>query len=61
MENFDYVREQIALFRQIKKNKKLSELLDNSKSAYPKELKIGAAIMTGDCFFDSVAQRLNEL
>ncbi|QJT96356.1 hypothetical protein HGO53_05665 [Wolbachia endosymbiont of Diaphorina citri] len=33
----------------------------NLKSAYPEKLKIGAAIKTGDCFFDSVAQGLNEL
>ncbi|MCM1000748.1 MAG: hypothetical protein KTV72_00155 [Wolbachia endosymbiont of Melophagus ovinus] len=35
--------------------------MHNLKSAYPEKLKIGAAIMTGDCFFDSVAQGLNEL
>ena len=27
----------------------------------PKEYKIGAAVGEGDCFFDSVAQGLNEL
>ena len=57
----DFYREPIALFRQIKEKKKPSYLLDNLKSAYPRELKIGAAIKTGDCFFDSVAQGLNEL
>ncbi|WP_265025341.1 OTU domain-containing protein [Wolbachia endosymbiont (group B) of Pammene fasciana] len=41
--------------------KKSSDLLHNLKSAYPEKLKIGAAIKTGDCFFDSVAQGLNEL
>ncbi|WP_264331251.1 OTU domain-containing protein [Wolbachia endosymbiont (group B) of Erebia ligea] len=35
--------------------------MHNLKSAYPEKLKIGAAIKTGDCFFDSVAQGLNEL
>ncbi|QTP63538.1 hypothetical protein HUB95_05085 [Wolbachia endosymbiont of Ceratosolen solmsi] len=35
--------------------------MHNLKSAYSKKLKIGAALKTGDCFFDSVAQGLNEL
>ncbi|MFT4314629.1 MAG: hypothetical protein AB3P11_06130 [Wolbachia pipientis] len=59
MKNFN--RKPIALFRQIKEKKKSSDLLHNLKSAYPEKLKIGAAIKTGDCFFDSVAQGLNEL
>ncbi len=59
MRNFN--REPIALFRQIKGKKKSNKLLHNLKSTYPRELKIGAAIKTGDCFFDSVAQGLNEL
>ncbi|WP_259348834.1 OTU domain-containing protein [Wolbachia pipientis] len=61
MKEPNYTREPIALFRQVKENKKPSNLLDNLKSAYPKKLKIGAALKTGDCFFDSVAQGLNEL
>ena len=59
MKNFN--RKPIALFQQIKENKKSSDLLHNLKSAHPEKLKIGAAIKTGDCFFDSVAQGLNEL
>ncbi len=59
MKNFN--RKPIALFQKIKENKKSSDLLHNLKSAYPEKLKIGAAIKTGDCFFDSVAQGLNEL
>ncbi|WP_264686224.1 OTU domain-containing protein [Wolbachia endosymbiont (group B) of Polyommatus icarus] len=61
MRDSNYVREPIALFQQIKENKKSSDLLHNLKSAHPEKLKIGAAIKTGDCFFDSVAQGLNEL
>lgn len=61
MRDSNYVREPIALFQKITENKKLSDLLHNLKSAYPEKLKIGAAIKTGDCFFDSVAQGLNEL
>ncbi|WP_341815417.1 MULTISPECIES: hypothetical protein [unclassified Wolbachia] len=61
MRDSNYVREPIALFQQIKENKKSSDLLHNLKSTYPEKLKIGAAIKTGDCFFDSVAQGLNEL
>ncbi|WP_264374953.1 MULTISPECIES: OTU domain-containing protein [unclassified Wolbachia] len=61
MRDSNYVREPIALFQKIKENKKSSDLLHNLKSAYPEKLKIGAAIKTGDCFFDSVAQGLNEL
>lgn len=61
MRDSNYVREPIALFQQIKENKKSSDLLHNLESTYPRELKIGAAIKTGDCFFDSVAQGLNEL
>ncbi|AGK00501.1 MULTISPECIES: OTU domain-containing protein [unclassified Wolbachia] len=61
MKEPNYTREPIALFRQIKEKKKSSNLLHNLKSAYSKKLKIGAALKTGDCFFDSVAQGLNEL
>ncbi|OAM06266.1 MAG: hypothetical protein TV41_03300 [Wolbachia endosymbiont of Dactylopius coccus] len=61
MRDSNYVREPIALFQQIKENKKSSDLLNNLKSTYSRELKIGAAIKKGDCFFDSVAQGLNEL
>ncbi len=61
MKEPNYTREPIALFRQIKEKKKSSNLLDNLKSAYSEKLKIGAALKTGDCFFDSVAQGLNEL
>ncbi|WP_341813120.1 hypothetical protein [Wolbachia endosymbiont (group B) of Germaria angustata] len=61
MRDSNYVRGPIALFQKIKENKKSSDLLHNLKSAYPEKLKIGAAIKTGDCFFDSVAQGLNEL
>ena len=61
MKEPNYTREPIALFRQIKEKKKPSNLLDNLKSAYSEKLKIGAALKTGDCFFDSVAQGLNEL
>ncbi|WP_264338713.1 hypothetical protein [Wolbachia endosymbiont (group A) of Cheilosia soror] len=61
MKEPNYTREPIALFRQIKEKKKSSNLLHNLKSAYPKKLKIGAAIKTGDCLFDSMAQGLNEL
>ncbi|WP_407512536.1 OTU domain-containing protein [Wolbachia endosymbiont of Trichogramma kaykai] len=36
-------------------------MLHDLKSAHPEKLKIGAAIKTGDCFFNCVAQGLNEL
>lgn len=61
MKEPNYTREPIALFRQIKEKKKSSDLLHNLKNACPKNLNIGIAIKTGDCFFDSVAQGLNEL
>ncbi len=35
--------------------------MNELKRAYPEKLKIGASISEGDCFFDSVAQGLNEL
>ncbi|MCA4774243.1 OTU domain-containing protein [Wolbachia endosymbiont of Mansonella perstans] len=35
--------------------------MHNLKSTYPEKLKIGTAIMTGDCFFDSMVQGLNGL
>lgn len=40
---------------------KKSNSLNDLKRAYPEKLKIGASISEGDCFFDSVAQGLNEL
>ncbi len=40
---------------------KRSSLLNELKRAYPEKLKIGASISEGDCFFDSLAQGLNEL
>ncbi|WP_265045298.1 MULTISPECIES: hypothetical protein [unclassified Wolbachia] len=61
MKEPNYTREPIALFRQIKEKKKSSDLLHNLKNACPKNLNIGIAIKTEDCFFDSVAQGLNEL
>lgn len=42
------------------KTKKSNSLTD-LKKAYPEKLKIGASISEGDCFFDSLAQGLNEL
>lgn len=51
----------MLFFDKSKKRKKSSNLLHNLKSACPKNLNIGIAIKTGDCFFDSVAQGLNEL
>ncbi|MFP3021884.1 MAG: hypothetical protein ACEY3K_02705 [Wolbachia sp.] len=35
--------------------------MNELKRAYPEKLKIGASISEGDCFFDSLAQGLNEL
>ncbi|MDX5507606.1 MAG: hypothetical protein O7149_03230 [Wolbachia endosymbiont of Hylaeus sinuatus] len=61
MKEPNYTREPIALFQQIEEKKKSSDLLHNLKNACPKNLNIGIAIKTGDCFFDSVAQGLNEL
>ncbi|WP_264683133.1 MULTISPECIES: OTU domain-containing protein [unclassified Wolbachia] len=43
------------------KAKKRSNLLSELKRAYPEKPKIGASISEGDCFFDSLAQGLNEL
>ncbi|WP_343289148.1 hypothetical protein [Wolbachia endosymbiont of Encarsia formosa] len=40
---------------------KRSSLLNELKRAYPEKLKIGASISEGDCFFDYVAQGLNEI
>ncbi|MFJ5423140.1 hypothetical protein ACIPNH_00210, partial [Wolbachia endosymbiont of Drosophila barbarae] len=60
-------REPISIFSQIKnvkdeeKKEKLTQLLETLKKNLPEGFKIGAAVSAGDCFFDSVAQRLNEL
>ncbi|WP_264329745.1 MULTISPECIES: OTU domain-containing protein [unclassified Wolbachia] len=59
-------REPISVFCQIKKakgekRKELEELLSKLKKEFPGNYKIGAAVGAGDCFFDSVAQGLNEL
>lgn len=64
---FDYVerfqskklQKLVERFREQKA--KRSNLLSELKRAYPANLKIGASISEGDCFFDSVAQGLNEL
>ncbi|WP_264337132.1 OTU domain-containing protein [Wolbachia endosymbiont (group B) of Chorthippus brunneus] len=50
------------LFKKFNAQKtKKSNSLNELKRAYPEKLKIGASISEGDCFFDSVAQGLNEL
>ncbi|MFT4328236.1 MAG: Ulp1 family isopeptidase, partial [Wolbachia pipientis] len=60
-------REPISIFSQIKnandeeKKKGLTQLLETLKKNLPEGFKIGAAVSAGDCFFDSVAQGLNEL
>ncbi|WP_264338205.1 hypothetical protein [Wolbachia endosymbiont (group A) of Cheilosia soror] len=59
-------REPIPVFCQMKeakgkKRKELEELLSKLKKEFPGNYKIGAAVSAGDCFFDSVAQGLNEL
>ncbi|WP_265017719.1 MULTISPECIES: OTU domain-containing protein [unclassified Wolbachia] len=60
-------RDPISIFRQIKEAKdekqkiESEELLSELRNALPKEYKIGAAVGGEDCFFDSVAQGLNEL
>lgn len=51
-----FARFSISIFNEDK-----SELLRELKNRYPPDLKIGSALGAGDCFFDSVAQRLNEL
>uniref|UniRef100_T1I627 OTU domain-containing protein n=1 Tax=Rhodnius prolixus TaxID=13249 RepID=T1I627_RHOPR len=56
----------IRIFKQInkaegEKKKEFEELLGKLRENLPKGFKIGAAVGKGDCFFDSVAQGLNEL
>ncbi|GFY52260.1 uncharacterized protein TNIN_333001 [Trichonephila inaurata madagascariensis] len=41
--------------------KELNQLLEILRKKLPEGFKIGAAVGKGDCFFDSVAQGLNEL
>ncbi|MFT4314370.1 MAG: Ulp1 family isopeptidase, partial [Wolbachia pipientis] len=61
-------RYSIPIFSKIKnvkddkeKKEKLNQLLDALRKKLPVGFKIGAAVGEGDCFFDSVAQGLNEL
>ncbi|WP_419198681.1 hypothetical protein ACJZL3_05020 [Wolbachia endosymbiont of Rhagoletis cingulata] len=60
-------KEPISIFSQIKsvkdeeKKEKLNQLLGALREELPEGFKIGAAVGKGDCFFDSVAQGLNEL
>ncbi|WP_250295844.1 CCDC174 family protein [Wolbachia endosymbiont of Oedothorax gibbosus] len=59
-------REPISIFSQIKnakdeEKKELNQLLEILRKKLPEGFKIGAAVGEGDCFFDSVAQGLNEL
>ncbi|WP_353289403.1 hypothetical protein [Wolbachia endosymbiont (group A) of Paraperithous gnathaulax] len=60
-------REPISIFKQIaqeedqQKKQNFEDLLNQLRTFYPNDLKIGVALKTGDCFFDSVAQGLNEL
>ncbi|WP_353282518.1 ankyrin repeat domain-containing protein [Wolbachia endosymbiont (group A) of Myopa testacea] len=60
-------REPISIFSQIKnvkgeeKEEKLSLLLEALRKKLPEGFKVGVAVGKGDCFFDSVAQGLNEL
>ncbi|WP_338482315.1 ankyrin repeat domain-containing protein [Wolbachia endosymbiont (group A) of Ophion costatus] len=60
-------RDPISIFKQIaqkedqQKKQNFEDLLNQLRMFYPNELKIGVALKTGDCFFDSVAQGLNEL
>lgn len=53
---FDRFREKAT-----RRNNLSSELTSRLTRAYHEKLKIGASISEGDCFFDSVAQGLNEL
>ncbi|GFR14397.1 uncharacterized protein TNCT_698031 [Trichonephila clavata] len=64
----DFVtRDPISIFSRIKnasdeeEKKKLNQLLETLRKKLPEGFKIGAAVGEGDCFFDSVAQGLNEL
>lgn len=60
-------REPISIFKQIaqeedqQKKQNFEDLLNQLRTFYPNDLKIGVALKTGDCFFDSLAQGLNEL
>ncbi|WP_341816941.1 hypothetical protein [Wolbachia endosymbiont (group A) of Agelastica alni] len=57
-------REVISIFSQVKKaggGEELNRLLESLRKKLPVGFKIGAAVGEGDCFFDSVAQGLNEL
>ncbi|KAB2977699.1 hypothetical protein LBW99_06175 [Wolbachia endosymbiont of Nasonia oneida] len=60
-------REPISIFKQIaqeedkQKKRNFEDLLNQLRTFYPNDLKIGVALKTGDCFFDSLAQGLNEL
>ncbi|MGL9779439.1 MAG: hypothetical protein ACR5K5_04230, partial [Wolbachia sp.] len=60
-------REPISIFSRIKnakdeeEKKKLNQLLETLRKKLPEGFKIGAAVGQGDCFFDSIAQGLNEL
>ncbi|WP_341810089.1 hypothetical protein [Wolbachia endosymbiont (group A) of Apotomis capreana] len=60
-------REPISIFSQIKKaeneerKEELNRLLEALRKKLPEGFKIGAAVGEGDCFFDSLAQGLNEL
>uniref|UniRef100_A0A8D8S5R0 OTU domain-containing protein n=1 Tax=Cacopsylla melanoneura TaxID=428564 RepID=A0A8D8S5R0_9HEMI len=64
----DFVtRDPISIFSRIKnasdeeEKKKLNQLLETLRKKLPEGFKIGAAVGEGDCFFDSIAQGLNEL
>ncbi|XP_030745916.1 uncharacterized protein LOC115874781 [Sitophilus oryzae] len=64
----DFVtRDPISIFSRIKnasdeeEKKKLNQLLETLRKKSPEGFKIGAAVGEGDCFFDSIAQGLNEL
>ncbi len=56
-------RDPIFIFKQIEKNKKtkFDRRLETLRKELPRGFKIGAAVGAGDCFFDAVAQGLNEL
>ncbi|KAL7637414.1 UNVERIFIED_CONTAM: hypothetical protein RMT77_012142 [Armadillidium vulgare] len=64
----DFVtRDPIPIFSRIKnasdeeEKKKLNQLLETLRKKLPEGFKIGAAVGKEDCFFDSIAQGLNEL
>ncbi|WP_265045188.1 MULTISPECIES: hypothetical protein [unclassified Wolbachia] len=62
-ESNQITRVPISIFTQIRGRKKEEHkmLLEKLRKALHSDFKIGAAAGRGDCFFDSVAQRLNEL